>query len=156
MTAFACMFLVKVAVKYGGDLVDPLRVWDMTTRLVKHFRALPTGKWHLAHLMAPGLEKMIATLDPNRVNQAARMQAVGAVDFGANGMMGSSALSNGMDQTMAGAEGDLFFDYGMSFGLSPVFRFDPSSLGLGEMFEPSGVDYGMPDTGSTHYQKRSN
>ena len=48
---------------------------------------------------------------------------------------------------MPAADGDLFFDYGMSFGLSPVFRFDPSGLGLGDMFETNGVSYGMPDNG---------
>lgn len=27
-------------------------------------------------------------------------------------------------------DGDLFFDYDMSFGLSPVFRFDPNMLSI--------------------------
>ncbi|TKW52552.1 Transcriptional activator of proteases prtT [Colletotrichum tanaceti] len=150
MTAFACMFLIKVAVKYGGDLVEPRRVWDLTTDLVRHFRSLPAGRWHLANLMAPGLERMVATLKPGQgPGQGQGHQPLGdeppghrrqshvqTVDDGdsdrlhANGVIDAqlAGTSNHTEGALMGPEGDFFFDHDMSFGLSPVFQFDMSSL----------------------------
>ncbi|KAF6817744.1 hypothetical protein CSOJ01_02181 [Colletotrichum sojae] len=153
MTAFACMFLVKVAVKYGGDLVEPGRVWDLTTSLVRHFRSLPAGRWHLANLMAPGLEKMAATLRPDRQGDAGRVggQAVNSsngVDTAIDPQLGGP----GTDGTFIGSEGEFFFDYNMNFGLSPVFQFDLSSLNADSApmtaQEFGSVEYQMPGPGS--------
>lgn len=160
MTAFACMFLIKVAVKYGADLVEPDRVWDLTTSLVRHFRSLPAGRWHLANLMAPGLERMAATLRVGGAGAAQARAAVRPQDAAAaggmvmqhGGVVDPMAMAPGADPTLMGAEGDLFFDYDMSFGLSPVFRFDAAALGMdptaahgtaGQMQEFAEVDYGM-------------
>lgn len=60
MIAFACVFLLKVAVQYSGQYVEDAVIFDLTTRAVQQFRATPVGKWHLVHMMAEGLEKMIA------------------------------------------------------------------------------------------------
>lgn len=153
MTAFACMFLVKVAVKYGGDLVEPGRVWDLTTNLVRHFRSLPAGRWHLANLMAPGLEKMAATLRPDREGDAGRvtgqaMTSSNGVDAALDPQLGGP----GTDGTFIGSEGEFFFDYNMNFGLSPVFQFDLSSLNADNapMTAPEfgSVEYQMPGPGS--------
>lgn len=152
MTAFACMFLIKVAVKYGDDLVDPGRVWQMTTSLLHQFRSLPTGRWHLAKLMAPGLEGMAAMLAPGGgMGEAAANQVAGG------DMTDPMLMTGGVNgQMMAGNGGELFFDYGMSFGLSPVFQFDPTAATfMGSAGDPGstgqefGVDYGQlsrPDT----------
>ncbi|KAF5534076.1 transcriptional activator of proteases prtT [Fusarium phyllophilum] len=113
MTAFACMFLIKVAVKYGSDLIERQRVHDLTTNLVRQFRSLKAGKWHLANLMAGGLERMTATLatpDLGQVQPAVYNNAVEHVDM----VMPGNQVYTDMD-------GDTFFDYDMSFGLSPVF-----------------------------------
>ncbi|KAF4961097.1 hypothetical protein FGADI_513 [Fusarium gaditjirri] len=113
MTAFACMFLIKVAVKYGSDLIERQRVHDLTTNLVRQFRSLKAGKWHLANLMAGGLERMTATLatpDLGQVQPAVYNNTVGHVDM----VMPGNQVYTDMD-------GDTFFDYDMSFGLSPVF-----------------------------------
>ncbi|KAK2693841.1 hypothetical protein QWA68_008423 [Fusarium oxysporum] len=139
MTAFACMFLIKVAVKYGSDLIERQRVHDLTTNLVRQFRSLKAGKWHLANLMAGGLERMTATLatpDLGQVQPAVYNNAVEHVDM----VMPGNQVYTDMD-------GDTFFDYDMSFGLSPVFRFDPSMFTV----DASGqslptypeADYGM-------------
>ncbi|KAF6822741.1 hypothetical protein CPLU01_11851 [Colletotrichum plurivorum] len=153
MTAFACMFLVKVAVKYGGDLVEPGRVWDLTTSLVRHFRSLPAGRWHLANLMAPGLEKMATTLRPDRQGDAGRVggKAVNSsngVDTAIDPQLGGP----GTDGTFIGSEGEFFFDYNMNFGLSPVFQFDLSSLNADSApmtaQEFGSVEYQMPGPGS--------
>ncbi|KAJ4183771.1 hypothetical protein NW767_013426 [Fusarium falciforme] len=147
MTAFACMFLIKVALKYGGDLIERQRVHDLTTSLVHRFRSLNAGKWHLANLMAGGLERMTGTLNsvaPGQVGQAPNGVIVG------NGINENIDLSNQMppgDRPFTDMDGDMFFDYDMSFGLSPVFRFDPSMFTM----DASGqslptypeADYGM-------------
>lgn len=123
------MFLIKVAVKYGGDLIDPKRVWNLTTSLVQHFRSLPTGRWHLANLMAPGLEKMASTLGPTGEGQLQPRRDNSVVPDGAEGNIDPMMVGTGMDPSLIGMEGGLFFDYDMSFGLSPVFRFDAGALG---------------------------
>ncbi|KAK2779076.1 C6 transcription factor [Colletotrichum kahawae] len=128
MTAFACMFLIKVAVKYGGDLIEPDRVWDLTTSLVRHFRSLPAGKWHLANLMAPGLERMAATLKRSQNGSLAHLHDALPAPNGVNGAIDPQLMPPSTDGTFIGSEGEFFFDYDMSFGLSPVFNFDLSSL----------------------------
>ncbi|KAF4968287.1 hypothetical protein FZEAL_10408 [Fusarium zealandicum] len=133
MTAFACMFLIKVALKYGGDLIERQKVHDLTTSLVSQFRSLPTGKWHLANLMAGGLERMTGTLNsvaPGQVGQVPTGIVVG------NGIHENMDVSNQMPPGDHPFDigGDMFFDYDMSFGLSPVFPFDPSMFSL----DPSG------------------
>ncbi|KDN64585.1 hypothetical protein CSUB01_10773 [Colletotrichum sublineola] len=132
MTAFACMFLIKVAVKYGGDLIESGHVWNLTTSLVRHFRSLPTGRWHLANLMAPGLERMAATLKSGpsgEPDQDSRPQAMdGAMDPHTDGLMNSGLAGSIIDAGLIGPEGEFFFDYDMSFGLSPIFQFDTSSV----------------------------
>ena len=60
MTAFACVFLLKVASQHSGQFIEDAMVLDLTTRLVHQFRITVVGKWHLVHLMADGLEKMAA------------------------------------------------------------------------------------------------
>ncbi|KAF6842388.1 hypothetical protein CMUS01_03167 [Colletotrichum musicola] len=153
MTAFACMFLVKVAVKYGGDLVEPGRVWDLTTSLVRHFRSLPAGRWHLANLMAPGLEKMAATLRLDHEGGAGRVagQAVNSTN-GVDAAIDPQLGGPGTDGTIIGSEGEFFFDYNMNFGLSPVFQFDLSSLNADSApmtaQEFGSVEYQMPGPGS--------
>jgi hypothetical protein len=70
------------------------------------------------------------------------------------GMVDPIAMAPGADPTLMGADGDLFFDYDMSFGLSPVFRFDAAAMGMdpaaaavaatgGQMQEFADVDYSM-------------
>ncbi|KUJ16004.1 uncharacterized protein LY89DRAFT_697978 [Mollisia scopiformis] len=49
MTAFACVFLLKVVAQYPGQFIEDLQ-----------FRSTAVGKWHLVHLMADGLEKLAA------------------------------------------------------------------------------------------------
>ncbi|KAM0323880.1 hypothetical protein ACHAQA_008461 [Verticillium albo-atrum] len=140
MTAFACMFLIKVSVKHGGDLVEPQRVWDLTTRLVGHFRSLPTGRWHLANLMAPGLEKMAATLKPHLEGHQMLQNGMAGCDM-TNGSLEPKAVMSANDQALMGMEGDIMFDFDMSFGLSPVFRFDPATMAIEGLQEFGAVDY---------------
>jgi hypothetical protein len=59
MIAFACAFLLNIASQYSGQYITDTMVFDMTTKAVQQFRSTAVGKWHLVHLMAEGLEKMI-------------------------------------------------------------------------------------------------
>ncbi|WYZ36920.1 hypothetical protein EsH8_II_000426 [Colletotrichum jinshuiense] len=128
MTAFACMFLIKVAVKYGGDLIEPGRVWNLTTSLVQHFRSLPAGRWHLANLMAPGLERMAMTLMPSREGEPGQRREAQITTNGVDVVVDPKLAVSSTEGAIMGSEGEFFFDYDMSFGLSPVFQFDISSL----------------------------
>lgn len=146
MTAFACMFLTKVVTRYGCDLIELDRVRDLITRLVRQFRALPVGRWHLANLMASGLAKMAETLDPNREEQARQWAAEDVANHNANGTLDQTPNLFGGEASFTGVEGDMMFNYAMSFGLSPVFRFDPNSIGVEGLQEYPDVDYTAPRT----------
>lgn len=166
MTAFACMFLIKIAVKYGDDLVDPARVWQLTTSLLHQLRSLPTGRWHLANLMAPGLEKMAAMLGPGREielrqlreKEALRMAQVMGPDSGVGDMTDPRLMATpgvvDPGSIMPNGGSELFFDYGMSFGLSPVFQFDPATAAFMGSADP-GSTGPTHDFGNVDYQQLS-
>lgn len=65
MTAFACVFLLKIASKSDGHFVDTGSETDLTLRFVTQLRSIGVGKWHLVHLMADGLEKLVRSLSQN-------------------------------------------------------------------------------------------
>jgi hypothetical protein len=107
MTAFASMFLTKVAIKYH-DLIAKEKVYDLITGLVQQFRSQPAGKWHLAGLMASGLERMAQTLKPDVPADMGLPLSVGmdqSVDTGISGV----------DNFFPDLPGDFFFNYDMSF-----------------------------------------
>ncbi|KAF1955292.1 hypothetical protein CC80DRAFT_415897 [Byssothecium circinans] len=59
MIAFACVFLLKIAAQHSGQYIEDMVIYDLTSKAVQQFRSTAVGKWHLVHLMADGLEKMI-------------------------------------------------------------------------------------------------
>ena len=123
------MFLIKVALKYS-DLIEPDKVYNMTMGLVRHFRSLSAGKWHLANLMTSGLEQMAATLKTDKNSHGINGNGmISTALLEMNGIGGDLTHDAGMDASGMGMNGEMFFDYGMSFGLSPVFRFDSTLLG---------------------------
>lgn len=65
MSAFACMFLAKLAMIHGDQLIDRQQVMDSIVRLAGFYRSTPVGKWHLVNLMADGLDKIVETLKAN-------------------------------------------------------------------------------------------
>ncbi|KIL90256.1 hypothetical protein FAVG1_05986 [Fusarium avenaceum] len=126
MTAFAAMFLAKVSHKYGDDLFRRDQALDQITRLINHFRLLPMGKWHLANLMIRGLETVTSLLKP---------QGVPAKTQNAITPMLPGSANTGL-QDIYGTGNDMFTSIDSStiptwdttFGLSPIFGFDPSLL----------------------------
>lgn len=127
MTAFAAMFLAKVSHKYGDDLFRRDQALDQITRLINHFRLLPMGKWHLANLMIRGLETVTSLLKPQGVPAKAQ--------HAITPMLPGSASNTGL-QDIYGTSNDMFTSIDSStiptwdttFGLSPIFGFDPSLL----------------------------
>ncbi|KAF2033092.1 hypothetical protein EK21DRAFT_109229 [Setomelanomma holmii] len=59
MIAFACVFLLKITSQYPGQYIQDAVVVDLAKRAVQQFRVTPVGKWHLVHLMAEGLERLL-------------------------------------------------------------------------------------------------
>lgn len=136
MIAFACVFLLKVAVQYSGQYVEDDIVFDLITRAVKQFHATPVGKWHLVHMMAEGLEKMIAKqmrpLDPSfpaAVEQSIddRGQRGGSVTADVNGATLPPATSEVSYDNGIFEHG---FDDGFTFGTSSFLNFDTGTIDL--------------------------
>jgi hypothetical protein len=134
MTGFACMFLAKLATIYGGDLVDRNMVVDITSRLIEIYRKAPVGKWHLVHLMANGLEKIVKTLNPSVTSplqpqlhhEPLDQDAHHFPDLGGVGFLDNDSLD---------VEANFLTDYNMSMGASQLMylssgptAFDTSEL----------------------------
>lgn len=130
MTAFACMFLIKVAMKYGNALADRGDVTDLITRLVDLFRNTSTGKWHLVHLMEGGLEKMVGILAKCPETSAATPMPSDSLALGGPGQDAATLGFNwASDFPVTNLEGFNFMDY--NIGLSPLLRFDQSTAAFG-------------------------
>ncbi|KAF4948999.1 hypothetical protein FGADI_9284 [Fusarium gaditjirri] len=113
MTAFASMFLTKVATKYH-DLIERDKVYELIMGLVQQFRSQPAGKWHLANLMTGGLERMAQTLKleiPGDMGPPLGVAMDQNVDTGISGV-------SGVDAFFPDLPGDFFFNYDMSFEMS--------------------------------------
>ncbi|KAG9503707.1 hypothetical protein J7337_003660 [Fusarium musae] len=113
MTAFASMFLTKVATKYH-DLIERDKVYELIMGLVQQFRSQPAGKWHLANLMTGGLERMAQTL---KLEIPGDMGPPLGVEMDQNADAGISGVS-GVDAFFPDLPGDFFFNYDMSFEMS--------------------------------------
>lgn len=124
MVCFACVFLLKQAAKRQDGLVDGGLVGDLANRLVAQFRSIQAGKWHLAHIMADGLEKSAASLLGDSGSGMAERHDSGAGSGVGKGGPGSMAGDSGPEDTS-----------GMAFGLyadpnAPSFQGSfPSGLG---------------------------
>ncbi|KAL5119777.1 hypothetical protein ACEQ8H_002383 [Pleosporales sp. CAS-2024a] len=121
MIAFACVFLLKIAAQYSGQYIEDALVVDLTTRAVQQFRSTPVGKWHLVHLMAEGLEKMLAKKVSTSNLSAARPVAIPPVLQHGNGMQ---PPSHG-DSLFSESYEDL-----INFGTSSFLNFDTGTLDL--------------------------
>ena len=94
MVCFACVFLLKLAAKRQDGLVEAGLVSDLANRLVAQFRSIQAGKWHIAHLMADGLEKSAVSLLSDSASSVAEgLESGGGSGLGKGGsgsMMGDS------------------------------------------------------------------
>jgi hypothetical protein len=128
MIAFACVFLLKIAAQYSGRYIEDSVVLDLTTKAVQQFHTTPVGKWHLVHLMAEGLEKMLVkkTLPPITASH----------DLGPSGTAATnpSHESQTSDNLPPITNGDSLFVDGLedtfNFGTSSFLNFDTGTLDL--------------------------
>lgn len=96
MVCFACVFLLKLAAKRQDGLVESGLVSDLANRLVAQFRSIQAGKWHLAHLMADGLEKSASSLlgDSGSGVAEGHDSGAGVGKGGSSSMMGESGTED--------------------------------------------------------------
>ncbi|ORY65999.1 uncharacterized protein BCR38DRAFT_170905 [Pseudomassariella vexata] len=121
MTAFSCMFLVKLAMIHT-ELVDRSMVIDLTIRLIDLYRSTAVGKWHLVHLMADGLEKVILTLRKSNIPSAQHfghdaMPAMGIEPHDNFGDFGESMFPE--DSSLV-FDSNFLMDYNVTLGASQL------------------------------------
>lgn len=142
MTAFACVFLVKIAIKYPGQFVQTAVVEELTTQLVHKFRTTPVSSSHLVHLMADGLDRLIdstikaspsSLLPPLATVTATAGETTahgGSADNG--GATASAAKSGAQTPLPSGPEIQMpmegFMAADMAFGSSSLFDFDTENF----------------------------
>ncbi|KAF1971614.1 hypothetical protein BU23DRAFT_470603 [Bimuria novae-zelandiae CBS 107.79] len=132
MIAFACVFLLKITVQHSGQYIDDEVVFDLTNKAVHQFRNTSVGKWHLVHMMAEGLEKLVASRTTNTAPSngqpavLATSQAQTSLGFHQSPHMAASlAAPNGF------YEGDLLntgFDDECGLGTSTFLSIQPGEL----------------------------
>ncbi|KAJ0120446.1 hypothetical protein J7T55_015173 [Diaporthe amygdali] len=128
MVCFACVFLLKLAAKRQDGLVEAGFVSDLASRLVSQFRSIQAGKWHLAHLMADGLEKSATSLLGSSAGEGLESSTGSALGKGGSGgIMGdpgledASSMSFGLysDPNASPFQGSLPSGYGGVGGSGP-------------------------------------
>jgi hypothetical protein len=132
MIAFACVFLLKVATQHSGQYIEDGLVFDLTARVVQQLRSTSTGKYHLAHLMADGLEKMAASKYQSPAAPHMHMTAFnGDVQPGV-----PHSLNNGMASVGNGDPNNMYansimgngFEEGFNLATAQFLHFDTGNL----------------------------
>ncbi len=127
MIAFACVFLVKAAVKHSAQLfINQQETRMLIGRLSNQLSATEVGRGHVIHRMAGGLRKMAESLGAGVTQQPVSEIAAEHV---------SSTQS--MDYTSGGPAAPMPLD-AMSFNQFPSI--DGTNVGFGE----SNLGFGMP------------
>lgn len=121
MTCYACVFLLKIAAKRTDGLVEVNAVASLASRLVAQFRGAQVAKWHLAHLVADGLERSAVALLGGRGSAASGEGGGGSLDPGAAESASRMAFGLYLDPSSSALRGPTSL---MGGGYSQV----PSSL----------------------------
>ena len=133
MIAFACVFLLKIAAQYSGQYIDDAVVFDLATKAVEQFRSTPVGKWHLVHLMAEGLEKMLAKKTPTpraaSIAPLPRSTTLSNINYSPQRSNKPPPITNGDSMFTDNANGASFED-SFNFGTSSFLNFDTGTLDL--------------------------
>ncbi|KAH7130996.1 hypothetical protein EDB81DRAFT_888296 [Dactylonectria macrodidyma] len=125
MTAFASTLLVKVAIKFGGTLVEIGRVYGLITSLVHQFRSQQISSWHLAGPTARGLERMLGILNTVALEQSYPVLNGIFTEAGIDEFENIDALGQTLDAdgSFLDLYGDLSFN-GSSLGSPSIFQGD--------------------------------
>ncbi|OAA63765.1 Transcription factor [Niveomyces insectorum RCEF 264] len=156
MTAFASMFLAKLAMKPppADTLVHRTVIINLTARLVHLYRSTSVGRWHLVNLMADGLERIVETMRARDWSLATSHVESGAftstrtvasippgptsADAAAetDATMTSYRFENGLDHVLGRNSGNgpfnfdanFLLDNSMMLGASPLMYFSGSGV----------------------------
>jgi hypothetical protein len=133
MIAFACVFLLKIVAQYSGEYIEDSIVIQLTTKAVRQFRSTPVGKWHLVHLMAEGLEKMLLRRTASSIEASAAPHVnddnLSSTQRTIEPTTVSTPFTNG--DGMFGENADtLSFEDTFNFGTSSFLNFDTGTLDL--------------------------
>lgn len=127
MIAFACAFLLNIASQYSGQYIADTAVFDLTTKAVQQFRSTAVGKWHLVHLMAEGLEKMIAK---KCGSPAVRVLPSFPNDTNHTGVPNGSELNTPVTGNSYGENFFSGFEDAYNLGTSSFLNFDTGTIDL--------------------------
>uniref|UniRef100_A0A0D2XKW8 Xylanolytic transcriptional activator regulatory domain-containing protein n=1 Tax=Fusarium oxysporum (strain Fo5176) TaxID=660025 RepID=A0A0D2XKW8_FUSOF len=145
LPAFAAMFLAKVSHKYGDNLFRRDQALDQITRLISHFRSLSMGKWHLANLMIRGLETVTSLLTSHGVQDKVQ-NAISSMMPGNEANQSLEDVYNTNPDMFTGMDGTTIPTWDTTFGLSPIFGFDPSFLDVDGYMQSMAI---FPNTEGT-------
>lgn len=143
MSAFACMFLAKLAMIHGDLLIDRQQVVDSIIRLTGFYRSTAVGKWHLVNLMADGLDKIVETMGANGASLSSQQQprldlASAQSEEGDFASLMNPAFSG--DATF-GFDANFLLDSNMSLGAPELMYFSNGTNmpGLTDDFSPGSL-----------------
>lgn len=127
------MFLAKLTMIHGDELIERATVRDLTSRLIQLYRSTSVGKWHLVHLMADGLEKICETL---RWAQTPAVSQRNHDITAFNPHMSSDIPATGDpmfsgDPTLS-MDTNFLLDYNMSLGASQLLYLSNGTLDLND------------------------
>ncbi|KAF2638262.1 hypothetical protein P280DRAFT_491718 [Massarina eburnea CBS 473.64] len=129
MIAFACVFLLKIAVQHSGQYIEDAAIYDLSSKAVQQFRSTAVGKWHLVHLMADGLEKMtLSKMSLPPAGAESCLNGAGQAGFEHNQGL-NSTLSPTANMYEGDATGGIFGDE-FNLGTSSFLHFGPEDLGF--------------------------
>ncbi|KAI7782156.1 uncharacterized protein LA080_013832 [Diaporthe eres] len=142
MSAFACMFLAKLSMIHGEQLIDKQQVVDSIARLAGFYRSTPVGKWHLVNLMADGLDKIVETLRANGTslsNQQPRLDL--APTQSEEGDFASLMNPTFSGDSAFGFDANFLLDSNMSLGAPELMYFSNGTniSGMIDNFSPGSL-----------------
>lgn len=137
------MFLAKLAMIHGDQLIDRQQVVDSIARLAGFYRSTAVGKWHLVNLMADGLDKIVDTLRANGASLSSQQQqrldlAPAQSEDGDFASLMNPAFSG---DSAFSFDANFLLDSNMSLGAPELMYFSNGTTmpGIGDDFSPGSL-----------------
>ncbi|RMJ10920.1 hypothetical protein CDV36_009417 [Fusarium kuroshium] len=132
MIGFACMFLGKLTTMHGDEMVERSLVIDLLSRLVTVYRMTPVAKWHLVHLMANGLERMLTMLQqPRPIGQVDPASSLAQAQPGSGVALSSEDMCQ-LDMSLANPYPYFIMDSRIGVGVTGPLYLGRDDLGYNE------------------------
>lgn len=142
MSGFACMFLAKLAMIHGDQLIERQKVVDSITRLAGFYRSTPVGKWHLVNLMADGLDKIVETLRATGTSMSSSQPRLELATAESEGGDFASLMNPGFSGESAFSfDANFLLDSNMSLGAPELMYFSNGTnmSGMTDNFSPDSL-----------------